>query len=452
MSRRITVATRLIVAALFVAVVGLSARTHSIFGAPALADSAHVENAIDTALRGRIEQAIEPGSGRGAIRLPEVWIDNTGDLTVVFALREQDTLNAFRSAAEEDVFKILRAVYTAPDNQVRTATVIGTYSVTGERGARELRVLRTVLSAERAAEMDWPQASPQELFTKADVYRLYPPFGDEQGNPVPASAPSLATTAGEDPVISSPVNIGGRLLFLRCIGSGSPTVILEAGYGDNGTIWAPVQIHASEFVRICSYDRAGLERSDPPDHYPRTGAEVVSDLHAALQEAGVKPPYLLVGHSYGALFSRLFAATYPDEVAGLLLLDPWPEGYDSQLQAMVSSREWTAYESMLAADPDNEVIDFPATYDEIRAAGPLPKVPLLVLVHGQAPATDCCPRGWPVAAQEELWQRLEKELSHLTPTGEERTVPGSGHMIHQAQPQVVIDAIAEMVNQIRAAA
>ena len=89
-------------------------------------------------------------------------------------------------------------------------------------------------------------------------------------------------------------------------------MILEAGYGDNGTIWAPVQIHASEFVRVCSYDRAGLERSDPPDHYPRTGAEVVADLHAALTEAGVKPPYLLVGQSHGALFSRLFAADLPD--------------------------------------------------------------------------------------------------------------------------------------------
>ena len=96
--------------------------------------------------------------------------------------------------------------------------------------------------------------------------------------------------AGEDPVISSPINIGDRLIFLRCIGSGGPTVILEAGYGDNGTIWAPVQIHASEFVRICSYDRAGLERSDEPEHYPRTGAEVVADLHAALQAAQVEPP------------------------------------------------------------------------------------------------------------------------------------------------------------------
>jgi pimeloyl-ACP methyl ester carboxylesterase len=253
----------------------------------------------------------------------------------------------------------------------------------------------------------------------------------------------------EDPVISSPINIGDRLIFLRCIGSGGPTVILEAGYGDNGTIWAPVQIHASEFVRICSYDRAGLERSDEPDHYPRTGAEVVADLHAALQAAQVEPPYLLVGQSQGALFTRLFAATYPAEVAGLLLLDPWPEDFDDQLKALVTDQQWTAYESLLASDPDNEVIDFHATYDQLRNAGPLPDVPLLILSHGQAPSADCCPAGWPVKEQEELWQKLQQELAHLTPTGEQRRVPESGHMIHQAAPDVVVAAIADMVERLR---
>jgi pimeloyl-ACP methyl ester carboxylesterase len=347
----------------------------------------------------------------------------------------------------------LRAVYTAPQTPVQTATVIGTYSVTADYGAREQPVLRTVLSKERASDVTWPQATPQDLFTAADVYRLYPPFGNAQGDPIAPSVAALASGAEEDPVISSPIVIGGdRLLFLRCIGSGGPTVILEAGYGDNGTIWAPVQIHASEFVRICSYDRAGLERSDPPDHYPRTGADVVADLHAALQAAEVKPPYLLVGHSYGALFSRLFAATYPKEVAGLLLLDPWPEDYDSELQAMVTSKEWTAYESMLAADPDNEVIDFPTTYTELRAAGPLPDVPLLVLVHGRAPDATGYPAGWPLAQQEALWQKLEAELAKSTPEGQEEVVTDSGHMIHQAQPSVVVGAIKEMVEYIRDAA
>jgi pimeloyl-ACP methyl ester carboxylesterase len=405
--------------------------------------------ALDDRIRGWIEEAIDPDTGRGAIRLPAVGIDDTGDLTVVFAVREKDDLDAFRAAAEEDVFGILRAVYTEPDSPVRTATVVGTYSVTGARGARELPVMRTVLSAEHAGKIDWSNAAPQDLFSAADVYRLYPPFGDDQGNPVaPQNSPD-PKVGGEDPVISSPINIGGRLIFLRCIGSGGPTVILEAGYGDNGTIWAPVQIHASEFVRICSYDRAGLERSDEPDHYPRTGAEVVADLHAALQEAQVEPPYLLVGQSQGALFSRLFAATYPGEVAGLLLLDPWPQDFDDRLHALVTDQQWTAYESLLASDPDNEVIDFHATYDELRSAGPLPDVPLLILSHGQPPTAEGYPAGWPVEEQEQLWQEEQQQLAHLTPHGEQRRVPESGHMIHQAAPDVVVAAIADMVEQLR---
>jgi pimeloyl-ACP methyl ester carboxylesterase len=418
---------------------------------PALAaqgNPADPDPQIDARIRDSVEGAIDLDSGRGAIRLPAVWMDAAGDLTVVVALREKDDLDAFRAAAEDDVLRILRAVYTAENNPVQTATVVGTYPVTETGAPRELPVLRTVLSAPNAKQIDWNKAAPADLFTAADVYRFYPPFGDAAGNPI-APKSSLLAPAHEDPIISSPIDIGDRLIFLRCIGSGGPTVILEAGYGDNGTIWAPVQIHASEFVRVCSYDRAGLERSDEPDHYPRTGADVVADLHATLQKADVKPPYLLVGHSYGVLFSRLFAQTYPKEVAGLLWLDPWPLDYDTELQALVTPRQWTAYERLLAADPDNEVIDFPATYQEIRAAGTLPDVPLLVLVHGQAPTAEGYPPDWPVTAQERLWQRLERDMATLTPQGQEQIVADSGHMIHQAKPYVVVDAIAQLVDQLR---
>ncbi|MFN8594510.1 MAG: alpha/beta hydrolase [Thermomicrobiales bacterium] len=396
-------------------------------------------------LHAAIAAAIPPDTGRGVIRLPSVRLDDTGDLTVVVALRERDNLADFRTAAAEDVFQILRAVYSTPDTGVRTVTVVGTYSVTGTYGARETRVLRVVLPATTAKALDWSTASPDRLFTAAETYRFYPPFGDELGNPVvPASA------SARDPVISSPVDIGGRNLFLRCIGSGRPTVILESGYGDNGAIWAPVQIHASEFVRVCSYDRAGLERSDPPDHYPRTGAEVVADLHAALQKDGVQPPYLLVGQSQGAIFSRLFAATYPGEVAGMLLLDPWPEAFDTKLQAMVTSAQWRQYQALLAAEPDNEVIDFPATYAELRNAGPLPNVPLLVLSHGLAPTAAGYPPGWPVTQQEQLWQTLQQAMATLTPRGEQRVVADSGDMIQLAKPEAVVVALRDMVDQLRA--
>ena len=414
------------------------------------AEPARANSSVDDQIRAWITATLDLNAGRDVTRLPVVTMTEAGDLTVIVALREKDDLDAFRAAAEEDVFRILRAVYDEPQSPVQTATVVGTYPVTGTRSTRELRVLRVVLGKENAARIDWAQATPETLFTAADAYRIYPPFGDEEGNPIaPANAALAPADTGEAPVISSPVNIGDRVIFLRCIGTGSPTVILEAGYGDSGTIWAPVQIHASEFVRICSYDRAGEERSDPPDHSPRTGADVVADLHATLQKADVKPPYLLVGQGQGALFSRLFAATYPKDVAGMLLLDPWPETFTSKLQAMVTAQQWQQYQDLLAKEPDTEKIDFPATYDELRAAGPLPDVPLVILSHGLAPTAAGLPPGWPVQQQEQLWQQLQHAMATLTPQGQQRVVPDSGDMIQQAKPEVVVDVIRAMVNQLR---
>jgi pimeloyl-ACP methyl ester carboxylesterase len=263
--------------------------------------------------------------------------------------------------------------------------------------------------------------------------------------------PSVAGTSAtpEAPVLSSPFDVGGRNLFLRCIGSGGPTVILEAGYGDDGTIWAPVQLRLSASVRVCSYDRAGLSRSDPPDHRPRTAADVVADLHALLGAADVAPPYVLAGHSYGGLFTRLFAATYPAEVAGMVLVDAWHEDYDARLRALVSPEQWTEYEALLAQDPDYEAVDFEASYAELRAAPPLRPMPLVVLSHGRPPDPSCCPPGWPLAAQERLWQELQANLAGLVPNSHHLVVAESGHGIAQAEPEVVVAAIQSVVAAVR---
>ena len=275
--------------------------------------------ADEAELRATIEAVLDPDTRRGVGRLPSVRLDPTGDLTVVVALRDFGTLEAIRDGAEEDALAILRAIHESPvAGRVRTTTLIGTFAVTGTRGTRELRVMRVVLSAERAIGIEWGAVAPADLATVTDLWKLYPPFG---------TLDRLQPLTEPDPIFSSPVDIGDRRLFLRCIGSGGPTVILEGGYGDDGTIWGPVQLPVARFARVCSYDRAGLMRSDPPGHYPRTADEVVADLHALLTAAEVKPPYVLVGHSFGALYVRLYAATYPDEVAGLVLVDPWHEDF-----------------------------------------------------------------------------------------------------------------------------
>lgn len=120
--------------------------------------------------------------------------------------------------------------------------------------------------------------------------------------------------------IGQAVDIGGRTLNLYCSGEGSPTVVFETGGNSPGYEWASVQSRLANFTRSCWYDRAGVGWSDPPPS-PRTSATVVSDLYEMLGRAGVPPPYVLVGASIGGEYARIYTSRYPNDVAGLVLVD-----------------------------------------------------------------------------------------------------------------------------------
>ena len=113
------------------------------------------------------------------------------------------------------------------------------------------------------------------------------------------------------------IDVGGRKLHMHCTGTGSPTVLLEAGGGAYAIDWALVQPRVAESTRICSYDRAGLGWSDRGPSY-EVVEQIVSDLHTGLQAAGEKGPYILVGASIGGIYIRAYQRTYPNEVAGLV--------------------------------------------------------------------------------------------------------------------------------------
>ena len=132
------------------------------------------------------------------------------------------------------------------------------------------------------------------------------------------------------------VDIGGWRLHLNCTGesrASQPTVILEAGLGDFSVEWSLVQPGVAKSARVCSYDRAGDGWSDLGPH-PRTMRQIVYELHTLLDKAGVEPPLVLVGHSYGGWLVRLYATTYPADIAGMVLVEagadnPWralPDG------------------------------------------------------------------------------------------------------------------------------
>jgi pimeloyl-ACP methyl ester carboxylesterase len=117
------------------------------------------------------------------------------------------------------------------------------------------------------------------------------------------------------------VDVGGHRLHLRCAGEGTPAVVFDAALGASSLSWSLVQPAVARVTRACSYDRAGFGWSDAGP-MPRTAGRIAGELHRLLRLGGVPPPYVLVGHSFGGLVMRLFAARHPGDVAGLVLVEP----------------------------------------------------------------------------------------------------------------------------------
>lgn len=130
----------------------------------------------------------------------------------------------------------------------------------------------------------------------------------------------------DDGLVDKMIGLGDHNVHIRCQGTGRPTVILEAGSGTDLKTWATIQPKIAKFTRVCSYSRAGLGKSTlPPGETQLDAVATVKDLHDLLQNPMIKlnspPPYILVGHSYGGLYTRFFLDAYPNEVAGMVLLD-----------------------------------------------------------------------------------------------------------------------------------
>jgi pimeloyl-ACP methyl ester carboxylesterase len=121
------------------------------------------------------------------------------------------------------------------------------------------------------------------------------------------------------------IDVGGYRLHIHCTGNGSPTVILESGLGGTSLDWSLVQSRRGEMTRVCAYDRAGLGWSEVnPANPSRTSQQITKELHTLLENTGIPGPYILVGLSAGGMHVQMYADQYPDEVAGIVLVDPTP--------------------------------------------------------------------------------------------------------------------------------
>jgi pimeloyl-ACP methyl ester carboxylesterase len=258
-------------------------------------------------------------------------------------------------------------------------------------------------------------------------------------------------------------DIGGLKLHLNCTGTGSPAVILEAGFPGSSLDWAQVQPEVSRFTRVCSYDRAGLGWSDP-GQAPRTSSRIAGELHKLLTVAAVPGPYVLVGHSFGGLHVREFTRQFPQAVIGMVLVDATHEDqWDFEPR-----RDWAP-----TGKPAKRLPKQPAAIDpitkQLQATGRwktaeraereamaatianakrqpkrLPAIPLLVLSAGEA-------AGWadsvPAAIVKD--QQLQREMAAFSPLGKWIPVPGANHYIQISNPATVTSAIRQVVEASR---
>jgi pimeloyl-ACP methyl ester carboxylesterase len=249
---------------------------------------------------------------------------------------------------------------------------------------------------------------------------------------------------------------GGRRMFLRCTGHRNPTLVFEGGLT---TDWYELQNQLSGFTRVCSYDRPGgpASRSDPAP-IPRTARDFVADLHALLRTAYVPGPYVLAGHSNSGLFTQLYASTHPRQVAGLVLIDAVHPAYHQRqlalLKPLLPPEVWEALRREAMIPPhrlvDPQGVDIWTSERQTRVAlqrSPLRPMPLVVLAHGRV---DPSPPGWPGEEVERLWQQLQRELAQLVPGGRLVIATQSGHNIQDDQPELVLDAIRDVVQAVRA--
>ena len=245
---------------------------------------------------------------------------------------------------------------------------------------------------------------------------------------------------------------GGRSLYLRCVGSGTPTVLLEAGFGGTTNNWSAVQPQLGRTMRTCAYDRAGLGNSLPIPGVHDAGDEV-DDLARLLERAELPPPYLLVGHSYGGLLVRLFADAHPEKTAGIVLVDAMGRNQDHRLSAIW--REAPARVRRIVPDPAQPVIDdvdlsAGAALDaEVRE---LPPVPLVVITRGNAEAEE---QQFPSRLQLVLRSTrmdMQDELAALTDDSVHVVATRSGHFVQSpadGQPRVVIRGVRAAATVVR---
>lgn len=312
-----------------------------------------------------------------------------------------------------------------------------------------------------------------------------------------------AAQSANDDAFAKPhqlVDVGsGRKMNVYCSGRGAPTVVFDSPSGEAGWNWFKVQPEVARHTRACVFDRAGLGFGDPAKR-PNSAENVAEDLHKLLAGAGVKPPYVMVGNSLGGANVQVYTYRYPADVKGLVLVEPQHEDETSRLDKASQGNLQKVYAMVgkqnnycLAAarkgfrpgsEEETNCVGNPAEvygpalgaavktatsrpaywrtvvdeWDAIKLSDeqlrklrrPFGDLPVLVLTRGVSPyAVPGKPQSALNKALEDENAAIHKETAALSTRGSQRVVPGAGHVIHAEKPEAVVDAVLEVLKQVK---
>lgn len=234
------------------------------------------------------------------------------------------------------------------------------------------------------------------------------------------------------------VNVGGHSLNLLIGGQGTPAVIFEGGMGAGIASWSTVQKEVATFAQTVSYDRAGLSQSEPGPK-PRSAKQIATELNAALQKVGVKPPYVLVGHSLGGIYVRVFADMYPKDVVGMVLIDPSQEAFNDWTKTNLRDRRKEEEERIAKASEGvrGEWDSLETSYGQARAARVSPGIQVILISAAQD-------EGMPAEAKK-VWIQKHKEWIAGVAGSKHIIADKSGHFVQAQEPALVIEAIRQIV-------
>jgi len=244
-----------------------------------------------------------------------------------------------------------------------------------------------------------------------------------------------------------PVDASGRTVYLDCRGSGSPTIVFEAGAGTGADGWGFVLPEAGAMSRACAWDRPGIGRSERRERH--SAAETGRDLRAALASAGERPPFIVIGHSLGGVYARIFVHAHASEVDGVLLLDAYMPDL-AAVDVAPAPPEYRAGWHQVMDDTNRQVaqaedLDWATTERELRAAslGDVPLELIFVDQHFRYPET------LEPATVEGLIAAWESLVLGLSTDARLTIAAGSGHVVQFDRPELVVESIRRLVERSR---